>query len=389
MSFKSKVQIHTKAFPTILLLDLCDLVRGVKGPSFTAGWGVVQGGTLARAKKHATSHGRVARKARVETAHSERERERCQPCPRPPHLLCFFFFCDGWHHHSHGGAPTPLASCLACLSPSFHPSPTIYHASPGLLLLHADCQVHLCAGPSLCPSAKQPTAGLRNSSQRLRARARVVVAIDSRRLVRTMAISMQELFYGESEPVYLVHYGRQRSSTSWGSHSYTPQPAMPELSRTSRGRSGLRRFDLMAPMCCAGCEDQVRDALYAVRGVQDVVCDPGVQRVTVTGYLEPVEGLNGLKQAKGCATFCSRNKQHRYEESSCQRSHRGQFEDRGRREYVQYNVREQRSHSDRSYDGSRSESYSRSLCPAYRDTARTHYMSVPNPTIATRVEREW
>lgn len=204
-----------------------------------------------------------------------------------------------------------------------------------------------------------------------------------------MAISMQELFYGESEPVYLVHYGRQRSSTSWGSHSYTPQPAMPELSRTSRGRSGLRRFDLMAPMCCAGCEDQVRDALYAVRGVQDVVCDPGVQRVTVTGYLEPAEALNRLKRAEDCVTFCSRNKQHRYEESSCQRSHRGQFEDRGRREYVQYNVREQRSHSDRSYDGSRSESYSRSLCPAYRDTARTHYMSVPNPTIATRVEREW
>ena len=99
-----------------------------------------------------------------------------------------------------------------------------------------------------------------------------------------MAMSMQELFYGEREPVHFVHYGRH--------HSYA---AVPEL----------RTFDLMVPMCCARCEDQVRDALFALRTVGNVDCDAPNQRVTVTGCLEPAHALKQVRRVKNGATLWS------------------------------------------------------------------------------------
>nr|XP_024369883.1 heavy metal-associated isoprenylated plant protein 30-like [Physcomitrium patens]PNR57098.1 hypothetical protein PHYPA_004091 [Physcomitrium patens] len=199
-----------------------------------------------------------------------------------------------------------------------------------------------------------------------------------------MAMSMQEMFYGGSEPAFFVQYGRQAPLT----YSHVNDIQVPKPSRQVE----CITFDLMVPMCCIRCEDQVRDALYALRSVQSVLCDAYNQRVTVSGYLEPAQALKHLKRVRKGATFCSQSshyKQHKYEVSSYQISHSDQHEDRSHMAHVQYNRREQISYSDHSCSSASSDTYSRSLCPAYRDTARTHYMSVPNPTIATRVEREF
>ncbi|XP_073394283.1 uncharacterized protein [Physcomitrium patens] len=144
-------------------------------------------------------------------------------------------------------------------------------------------------------------------------------------------------------------------------------------------------------MCCTRCEDQVRDALYALRGVEGVVCDLYNQRVTVAGYLEPALALQQLRRVKNGASFCSQishGRQHRYEVSLYQKSHSGRQDQRDRKAYAQLDTIEQRSHSENRYNCSSSESYSRSFCPSHRDTTGTHYVSVPNPMIATRVEWE-
>lgn len=184
-----------------------------------------------------------------------------------------------------------------------------------------------------------------------------------------MAMSMQEVFYGESEPAYFVQYGRQFSSPF--AHAYQMPPPVE-----------LNTFDLMVPMCCARCEDQVRDALYAMRSVRDVHCDGRNQLVTVTGCLDRAQALKQVRRVKSDATFWSSSySARRYEVSSHPKSYRYVQEDNSR----SYVVREQRSLPDQYSNRSSSDEYSRSLCPAYRDSTETHYISV-NPTIATRVE---
>ena len=143
-------------------------------------------------------------------------------------------------------------------------------------------------------------------------------------------------------------------------------------------------------MCCARCEDQVRGALFALGGVRDVLCDPRNQRVTVTGSVDPAQALKQVRRVKNGATFwsdASTYSAHRYEVSSHQKSYRVLHQDsRDRRSYVQSDTREQRSHTGQ-YNRSSSDAYTRSFCPAYRDTAKTYYVSL-NPTIATVEERE-
>lgn len=171
---------------------------------------------------------------------------------------------------------------------------------------------------------------------------------------------MQELFYAGSEPAYFVHYGRQTSPPN--SHAY---------------QIPLSTFDLVVPMCCASCEDQVRDALLALGSVRDILCDAPNQRVTVTGCLDPAQALKQVRRVNKGATFWS----------SSYSAHRYMHQDnRDRsRSYVQL---EQRSSRPRQYNNrSSSDAYSRSLCPAYSDSTETHYISV-NPTIATRVEMD-
>lgn len=156
-------------------------------------------------------------------------------------------------------------------------------------------------------------------------------------------MSMQELFYGEREASYFAHYGRQTVSR----------------------RMEFTTVDLMVPMCCRKCEDEVRGALFALRSVTDVVCDPYNQRVTVTGYLDPAQALQQAKRVKSGATYWSGSSS-RYQVSSYQKP--------------QY--RSNPNHSNRSRSGQ----YSWTSCPGgYRASAVTHVVSV-TPTTATRVE---
>lgn len=195
-----------------------------------------------------------------------------------------------------------------------------------------------------------------------------------------MAMSMQELFYGTSEPAYFIHYGRQNPLP----YSNVRDIQVPNL-RSHRAQCAT--FDLMVPMCCARCQEQVRGSLYALRGVQDVVCDPHNQRVTIAGCLEPALAVRHLRRVKKGPTFCSQNiscAASRYVVSSYQKSHGGQQDNRDRRGYVQLDTNEQRSHYDHSHNSSSTELYTRSFCPAHRHTTDTHFASVPNPTIATR-----
>ena len=182
-------------------------------------------------------------------------------------------------------------------------------------------------------------------------------------------MSMQELFYGESEPAYYVHGWR------------TPLPEPRIISRPME----FTTFDLMVPMCCRKCEDEVRGALFDLSSVMDVMCDPYNQRVTVTGYLDPTQALQQVKRVKNGATFwpASSYTTHRYEVSSHQKPQYPPQQDN--RSYARSDTREKTSsldHYNRSRSGTR---YFWSSCPRYRDSAVTHVVSV-TPTIATRTE---
>lgn len=166
-------------------------------------------------------------------------------------------------------------------------------------------------------------------------------------------MSMQEMYYGAREPAYFVHYAQQTSRPR--SHAY---------------QIPVSTFDLMVPMCCARCVDQVRDALLAMGGVLDVLCDARNQRVTVTGCLEPAQALKQVRRVQNGATSSPYMQQSSNSRSYVQRS-----------QYNSSDASVQRSQYNSSDD------YSWSLCPAYRDTTETHYMSV-NPTIAIRVEND-
>lgn len=178
-------------------------------------------------------------------------------------------------------------------------------------------------------------------------------------------MSMQEFFYGASEPAYFVRYGQQASP------------------RTHRPME-LTTFDLMVPMCCRKCEDEVRDALLGLSCVQEVVCDPYNQRVTVTGYLEPAQALQQVKRVKNGATLWSQisSLSSRYEVSSYQMPQNLQQD---RSSSASSDAREKRTAYPDPYKRSRCGRYFWTACPGYRAAAIAHVVSV-NPTTAPRVE---
>ncbi|KAG0590201.1 hypothetical protein KC19_1G080700 [Ceratodon purpureus] len=196
-----------------------------------------------------------------------------------------------------------------------------------------------------------------------------------------MAMSMQELFYGQNEPAYFAHYGRQAPVP----YSHAPQIPLPE---PRPRRMELITFDMMVPMCCTQCEDQVRDAILALGSVRDVVCDPRNQRVSVTGCLDPTQALKQARRVKNGAMFwsdvTSLYTTHRSAAPSHQQPHRVQLDNRVRRSHVRSDPSVQRSHP----RNSTSDAYTRSFCPAYRDAAQTFYIDL-NPTMATVEESEY
>jgi len=51
-------------------------------------------------------------------------------------------------------------------------------------------------------------------------------------------------------------------------------------------------------MCCTKCEEKVRESLLELEGVQGLVVDPTTQRVTVTGFVDPLRTLKKARTVK-------------------------------------------------------------------------------------------
>lgn len=66
-----------------------------------------------------------------------------------------------------------------------------------------------------------------------------------------------------------------------------------------------RVVELLVPMCCTKCEEKVREILLELEGVQGLVVDPTTQRVTVTGYVDPLRTLRKARKVKRDAQLLS------------------------------------------------------------------------------------
>ncbi|KAH9533988.1 hypothetical protein CY35_18G083500 [Sphagnum magellanicum] len=112
-----------------------------------------------------------------------------------------------------------------------------------------------------------------------------------------MAMSMNDIYYGTSEPTWLVNHSLHVPS------SYNPrqqvqqqQQMMPRY--TSYTHHGVPLLEIFVPMCCSKCEEKVRDELLELRGVENVMIDQQLQKVIVTGFVDPLRALKKLKKVK-------------------------------------------------------------------------------------------
>lgn len=62
-------------------------------------------------------------------------------------------------------------------------------------------------------------------------------------------------------------------------------------------------LELTVPMCCEKCQEKVKEELEELDGVRDVICDQYNQRVTVTGFVDPLKALRKVKKVKKKSTF--------------------------------------------------------------------------------------
>jgi copper chaperone CopZ len=60
-------------------------------------------------------------------------------------------------------------------------------------------------------------------------------------------------------------------------------------------------------MCCEKCEEKVKEELEQLDGVRDVICDQYNQRVTVTGFVDPLKALRKVKKVKKRSAFFDNN----------------------------------------------------------------------------------
>lgn len=56
-------------------------------------------------------------------------------------------------------------------------------------------------------------------------------------------------------------------------------------------------------MCCEKCEEKVKEELEELDGVRDVICDQYNQRVTVTGFVDPLKALRKVRKVKKKSAF--------------------------------------------------------------------------------------
>lgn len=62
--------------------------------------------------------------------------------------------------------------------------------------------------------------------------------------------------------------------------------------------SSMPVMEMRVPLCCDNCERKVRDALEEMHGVKDVYTNRDSNRVTVTGYVDPMKALRRVRKLK-------------------------------------------------------------------------------------------
>lgn len=105
-----------------------------------------------------------------------------------------------------------------------------------------------------------------------------------------MAMSMRDMYYSSSEPTWLVNHARHAPRYS-ETHRMMPYYA-------SQTRQGAPVLELFVPMCCTKCEEKVREELLELRGVHNVMIDPQLQKVIVSGFVDPLRALKKVKKVK-------------------------------------------------------------------------------------------
>jgi len=93
------------------------------------------------------------------------------------------------------------------------------------------------------------------------------------------------MFHGKEEPMYM--------SSSISSGGYTNQYPPVTLQNGS-----VPALELKVPMCCDKCEEKVKEELEELNGVRSVICDRYNQRVTIIGFVDPLQALKQVKKAK-------------------------------------------------------------------------------------------
>ena len=61
-------------------------------------------------------------------------------------------------------------------------------------------------------------------------------------------------------------------------------------------QTNLPVLELRVPMCCEKCREKVKEELEELEGVRGVICDQYNQRVTVTGFVDPLRALKKVKK---------------------------------------------------------------------------------------------
>ncbi|KAH9536726.1 hypothetical protein CY35_16G015100 [Sphagnum magellanicum] len=109
-----------------------------------------------------------------------------------------------------------------------------------------------------------------------------------------MASRILEMFQGKEEPRYRASHA-QYIPTGGSSKHYAGQQ--------QNLYGNLPVLELTVPMCCAKCEEKVKEELEELSGVRNVITDQSNQRVTVLGHVDPLLALKKVKKVKKKSQF--------------------------------------------------------------------------------------
>jgi hypothetical protein len=138
-------------------------------------------------------------------------------------------------------------------------------------------------------------------------------------------MEMNELFYGEPEPTWIINNNSRRMHQAPSSYSRSAvrqysRPSLPHevaydpynYYSNDNAVSGSRRrhvvipvVELMVPMCCTKCEEKLREEIFELDGIQRVICDQSMHKVVVTGFVDPLRVLKKARRVKKRSQFWS------------------------------------------------------------------------------------